>query len=113
MQRAPMSIPPSRTPVQYRCWGELRAPRVCVHAILNSRYLFSMYSQSCLATAFPPGPKEERGAMSTWPLRKSVGYFDVPVTSMGALKLLEISPRAFPVMIEWPRHVPTAHRGEN
>ena len=26
-----MSIPPCRTPVQYRCWGELRAPRVCVH----------------------------------------------------------------------------------
>ena len=30
-QRAPMSIPPCRTPVQYRCWGELRAPRVCVN----------------------------------------------------------------------------------
>ena len=30
-QRAPISIPPCRTPVLYRCWGELRAPRVCVH----------------------------------------------------------------------------------
>jgi hypothetical protein len=31
-QRAPMSFLPCRTPVQERCWGELRAPRVCVHS---------------------------------------------------------------------------------
>ena len=54
---------------------------------------------SCLVTAFPPGPKEERGARrASWREPMSVGYYllgDVSVTLEGAVApfavFLEIS----------------------